>query len=571
MLKKKISIGIEDYREMVDDDFYYIDKTLVVKELLDNKTKVFLITRPRRFGKTLGLSTIRTFFEDERDISGNKIENLHYFSGKKIMEAGEEYLSHAGKYPVIKLSLKAAKQPTFDIAYKCLAEQIAKEYYRHMYVAESGVLTEKEKEKYYALRDEEAEYKEYATSIEFLSDCLERYHGEKAIILIDEYDVPLENAWFEGFYDEMIRFIRSLFESALKTNSHLAFAVVTGCLRISKESIFTGLNNLKVVSILNTSFGEYFGFLLSEVEEMLDFYELGHCKEAAKKWYDGYLFGEKEVYNPWSIINYVEETVNRTAKFPKPYWSNTSSNSIVRELVERADTQARGEIELLLAGGTIEKPIHEDITYGDVYDSQDNLWNFLFFTGYLKKCKERQEGELQYLTLAVPNAEISYIYKNIILTWFDKKIQKNDMTPLLKAMEQGDCEIFAKFLSAQLLDTISFFDYKESYYHGFLAGILKCFDKYRISSNREAGEGRSDLIMEDYKMGDIGIILEIKVASKFSEMGKMCDEALEQIEEMQYEHNLREEGYQEILKYGICFFKKRCMVKASENKTCCNL
>ena len=477
------------------------------------------------------------------------------------MATKEKYISQAGKYPVIKLSLKAAKQPTFNSAYKCLGEQISYEYYRHMYVAESGVLTETEKKKYYAIRDQKADYEECATSIAFLSRCLERYHGEKAIILIDEYDAPLENAWFEGFYDSMIKFIRSLFESALKTNPHLAFAVVTGCLRISKESIFTGLNNLKAVSVLNSGFGEYFGFEPYEVEEMLDFYEIGHCKEAAKKWYDGYLFEDKEVYNPWSILYYVDETLSRTAKFPKPYWSNTSSNSIVRELVERADTQARREIELLLDGGTIEKPVHEDITYGDVYASQDNLWNFLFFTGYLKKCGERQEGEQHYLTMSIPNSEISYIYKNTILTWFDKKIRKADMTPLLKAMEEGNCEMIAKILSGQLMDTISFFDYKEDYYHGFLAGILKCSNKYAVYSNRETGEGRSDLILKDYEVGDIGIIIEIKVAKKFGEMEKECDEALKQIETMQYEYDLREDGYQEIIKYGICFFKKRCMAK----------
>ncbi len=561
MLKRKIPIGIEDYREMIDKNFYYVDKTLLIKELLDNETKVFLLTRPRRFGKTLGLSMIRTFFEDERDVNGDKIDNLSYFNGKKIMDAGEEYTSHAGKYPVMKFSLKSAKQRDFDTAYSCLAGEIAKEYRRHAYILKSEVLTEDEKKDYYLVMNNRAEYKQYVTALMTLSEYLERYHGKQVIVLIDEYDVPLENAWLAGFYDEMIQFIRSLFESALKTNDHLAFAVVTGCLRISKESIFTGLNNLKVVSILNKTFGEYFGFLPEEVEAMLDFYEIGQRKEEAKKWYDGYQFGEAEVYNPWSVINYVDDIVSGTAKFPKPYWSNTSSNSIVRELVERADTQVRREIELMIEGGTIEKPIYEDITYGDIYESQDNLWNFLFFTGYLKKNGERQESEQHYFTMSIPNAEISYIYKNTILTWFDKKIRKSDVTPLLKAVESGDCEGFAKFLSAQLLDTISFFDYKEDYYHGFLVGILKCFDKYVIRSNREVGEGRSDIIMEDYETGDKGIIIEIKVAAKFSEMEKECDKALIQIETLQYEHELREDGYQEIVKYGVCFFKKRCMVK----------
>ena len=564
MLKKRIPIGIENYKEIIEYNYYYIDKTLFIKELLDNRSKAFLITRPRRFGKTLAQSTLQTFFEDARDENGNKIERLHYFEGKKIMEAGEEYLAHAGKYPVIKLSLKSAKQPTFEIAYACLVDEIIEEYLRHKYVVDSGVLTETEEKIYFQIMNKEADYQQYATAIKFLSKCLERYHQTQTVILIDEYDVPLEHAWFTGFYDEMIAFIRSLFESALKTNDHLAFAVITGCLRISRESIFTGLNNLKVVSILDSGFGEYFGFTPNEVEEMLDFYEIGHFKEDAKRWYDGYLFGESEVYNPWSIINYVADTLSGTAKFPKPYWSNTSSNSIVRELVERADTQVRKEIEFLLDGGSIEKPIHEDITYGDIFSSQDNLWNFLFFTGYLKKSKERQDVRTGYLTMSIPNSEIAYIYENTVLSWFDKKIRKTNMTPLVKALENCDCETFEKFLSEQLLDTISFFDYKESYYHGFLTGILKCFDKYVVLSNREMGIGRSDIVMEDYGTGTRGIILELKVAKKYSEMEKMCDEALDQIETMEYEHNLREDGYEEILKYGVCFFKKRCMVKSKK-------
>ncbi len=564
MLKKRIPIGIEFYSEMIEKNYYYVDKTLLMKELLDNGSKVFLLTRPRRFGKTLGLSMIQTFFEDARDEKGKKIDNLCYFSGKKIMDAGEEYLSHAGTYPVIKMSLKSAKQPNFEVAYSCLVDEIAKEYHRHRYVMESSVLNEEEKTKYYEIMVWKGEYKQYTKALEFLSDCLERYHGKQAVILIDEYDVPLENAWFKGFYDKMIDFIRSLFESALKTNSHLAFAVVTGCLRISKESIFTGLNNLKVVSILDSTFGEYFGFVPSEVEEMLDFYGIGDCKEAAKRWYDGYLFGEKEVYNPWSVINYVADTVSGTAKFPKPYWSNTSSNSIVRELVERADTQVRSEIERLIDGGRIEKPIHEDITYGDIYDSQDNLWNFLFFTGYLKKCKERQEGELMYLTMSIPNAEISYIYKNTILSWFDKKIRKTDMIPLMKAIEDGDCEKFADFVTEQLSDTISFYDYKESYYHGFLTGILKCFQKYIVFSNQETGLGRSDIMLQETKFRGRGVILELKVTEDIDKMEEMCEKALQQIEEKQYEQRLRKEGCREILKYGICFFKKGCVVKKAE-------
>lgn len=565
MFKRRIPIGIENYREMIDGEYYYVDKTLLIKEILDHGSKVYLMTRPRRFGKTLGLSTIRTFFEDTRDEDGNKVDNVHYFDGKKIMDAGEKYTSHAGKYPVIKLSLKSAKQPDFDTAYQCLVAEIAGEFRRHNYVLTSGLLTEEEQKLYSMLMNQTAEYQHYATSIFLLSEYLERYHGKGAVILIDEYDVPLENAWFEGFYEPMVKFIRSIFESSLKTNDHLALAVVTGCLRISKESIFTGLNNLNVVSILSIGFGEYFGFTPEEVEEMLEFYEIDSYKEMAKRWYDGYLFGDEEVYNPWSVINFVYNMVDGSAKFAKPYWSNTSSNSIVRDLVERADSQVRKEIEHLIDGGIIEKPIHEDITYDTVYDSQDNLWNFLFFTGYLRKESERQEGELQYLTMSIPNAEISYIYKNTILAWFDKKIRKTDMSPLIRALEEGDCETAGKFLSAQLMDTISFYDYQESYYHGFLAGILKCSNQYIVLSNREAGTGRSDLMLQETVFGGRGMILEIKVARKIKDMERLCDEALAQIEERQYEEELREEGYQEIIKYGVCFFKKGCLIKQQKS------
>lgn len=565
MFKRRIPIGIENYREMIDGEYYYVDKTLLIKEILDHGSKVYLMTRPRRFGKTLGLSTIRTFFEDTRDEDGNKVDNVHYFDGKKIMDAGEKYTSHAGKYPVIKLSLKSAKQPDFDTAYQCLVAEIAGEFRRHNYVLTSGLLTEEEQKLYSVLMNQTAEYQHYATSIFLLSEYLERYHGKGAVILIDEYDVPLENAWFEGFYEPMVKFIRSIFESSLKTNDHLALAVVTGCLRISKESIFTGLNNLNVVSILSIGFGEYFGFTPEEVEEMLEFYEIDSYKEMAKRWYDGYLFGDEEVYNPWSVINFVYNMVDGSAKFAKPYWSNTSSNSIVRDLVERADSQVRKEIEHLIDGGIIEKPIHEDITYDTVYDSQDNLWNFLFFTGYLRKESERQEGELQYLTMSIPNAEISYIYKNTILAWFDKKIRKTDMSPLIRALEEGDCETAGKFLSAQLMDTISFYDYQESYYHGFLAGILKCSNQYIVLSNREAGTGRSDLMLQETVFGGRGMILEIKVARKIKDMERLCDEALAQIEERQYEEELREEGYQEIIKYGVCFFKKGCLIKQQKS------
>lgn len=561
MEKKPIAIGIEDYKRIVDKPYYYIDKTLLIKEILDRGGAVNLFTRPRRFGKTLVLSMIKTFFEQDMDIQGNVTDNRKYFDGMKIRKAGEDYTKHMGQYPVISLSLKSAKQPDFDMAYKSLLDEIAKEYERHRYVLTGDALLSSGKEKYIRIMEGKAGRAEYASALKFLSDCLKKYHERNVIILIDEYDVPLENAYFSEFYDEMITFIRSLFESALKTNDSLEFAVITGCLRISKESIFTGLNNLKINSILNQSYAEYFGFTQQEVEQMLVDYDLSDKTGEVKEWYDGYLFGETEVYNPWSVINYVDTAIENTVAFPKPYWSNTSSNSIIRELIEEADSVVKQEIEGLLAGGTIEKPIHEDITYEDIHKTQDNLWNFLFFTGYLKKIKERFEDEMIYLTLTVPNKEVAGIYRSTILEWFDKRLKTTDLSILHKAILEGDSETFANEVSELLLETISFYDYAENYYHGFLCGLLKGCNRYTVISNRESGNGRPDILFKHLSVRGQAVIMELKVVKDFDRMEEGCDEALKQIEELNYAAVLHKEGYRSIRKYGICFYRKECMVK----------
>ena len=540
-----------------------MDKTLFIKDLLDKGGKTNLFTRPRRFGKTLTLSMVRTFFEADTDTKGNVTDNGHYFDGMKIMEAGEEYTKHMGQYPVINLSLKSAKQPQFKMALSRLIDEIGKEYERHRYVLLGDALTDIVKEKYLRIMNRKAETDEYATGLKFLSECLKEYHGKNTIILIDEYDVPLENSWFVGFYDEMIDFIRSLFESALKTNDCLEFAVVTGCLRISKESIFTGLNNLKVVSILNNNFAEYFGFIQSEVEEMLQYYGVKEKTAEVKQWYDGYLFGDTEVYNPWSVINYVDDAISQTIFFPKPYWSNTSSNSIVHELIEKADSGVKKEIENLIEGGTIEKPIHEDITYGDIHRTQDNLWNFLFFTGYLKAVSQRFDVNTTYLTLTIPNEEIRYIYRNSIRDWFSQKLKAEDFTPFYRAIMEGDSECFEETVKSHLKESISFMDSAESFYHGFLLGLLGALQYYEVVSNRESGDGRPDIMLKPYDENEPVIIIEIKRTLKFSQMEEQCDAALAQIEEKNYVAEPLDEGYQKILKYGICFCRKTCKVKCA--------
>ena len=561
---KKIAIGVEDFKEIIDKDGYFVDKTLMIKKLIESQAKVTLFTRPRRFGKTLNQFMIRRFLEDERTRSGERIDNGHLFDGLKIAECGEEILSHRQQYPVIFLSLKSAKQPNFQEAYKKLCGEIAGEFRRHQYLLEGNSLADDQKNIFQKIMTEQADYGEYNDALKFLSECLWQYHGKNTIILIDEYDVPLENAYFRGFYDKMIDFIRSLFESALKTNPYLEKSVITGCLRISKESIFTGLNNLETDSVLHTRFGDSFGFTQEEVEGLLAYYDLSEQFEEVKKWYDGYLFNDFEIYNPWSILKYVNDRKDHVTEFALPYWSNTSSNSIVREMVGEADEMAKADLETLMAGGTIEKQVHEDITYGDIHQTQDNLWNFLFFTGYLKKVGERTVGNNLWLEMKIPNIEVATIYENSISYWFEQRMKETDRSPLVRALEDGDCEAAENFISEQLFQAISYYDYAENFYHGFMAGLLVNIGGYLVRSNRESGNGRPDIVMTESKFRGRAMILELKISDTIKDMEKKCEEALTQMEEQKYESPLEEEGYQPILKYAICFFKKGCMVKKAE-------
>ena len=566
-VKKKIAIGVEDFKEIIDKDAYFVDKTLMIKKLIESQAKVTLFTRPRRFGKTLNQFMIRRFFEDERTEKGEKVDNGYLFDGLKIAECGEEILKHQQQYPVIFLTLKSAKQPTYALAYMELKKRISEEYKRHRYILQREILTADEKARFEAISAIMDDDSLYTDALGFLSMCLAKYHEKNTIILIDEYDVPLENAYFRGFYDEMIDFIRSLFESALKTNPYLEKSVITGCLRISKESIFTGLNNLKVDSVLRTEYGDSFGFTESEVEEMLAYYNLQEELPEVKRWYDGYLFNDIEIYNPWSIINYVYDRDHKITQFALPYWSNSSSNSIIREMVGEADQEAKADLETLINGGTIEKPVHEDITYGDIHQPQDNLWNFLFFTGYLKKMSERKDesGESLYLSMAIPNTEIKTIYKNSISYWFEQRMKETDRSPLVRALEDGDCEAAENFISEQLFQAISYYDYAENFYHGFMAGLLVNIGGYSVKSNRESGNGSPDIVMQTVQIrkGRV-ILLELKIAGSIAEMEAACDRGLAQIEEQHYAEPFITEGYPEVKKYALSFCKKECMVKKAE-------
>lgn len=551
---KPLPIGIDNFEKLITRGYYFIDKTLLIKDLLDNKADVNLFTRPRRFGKTLNMSMVQYFFED------SKKDNSYLFEGLNIMNAGEKYTSHMGQYPVINLSLKSAKQPTFELAYISIRRRIAEEYERHEYILNDKSL-ENKRERYLKILKEQGEEGDYIDALYFLSECLEKYHNKKVIILIDEYDVPLENAFFEGFYDRMIKLIRSLFESALKTNSSLEFSVITGCLRISRESIFTGLNNLNIISILNDRYAEYFGFSDNEVKELTKYYNMEEKYSLIKEWYNGYIFGHINVYNPWSVIKFIYDLLANINVFPSSYWANTSSNSIVKSLIEKADDETKAEIETLIEGKTIEKPIHEDITYDEVYDTMDNLYNFMFFTGYFKKISERMEDDKKYVKLAIPNKEIKYIFREKVLKWFNAKIKAEDLSKVYTSVLKGDVEVFQTEINRLLRKTISFNDAYENFYHGFVVGVLSGIDGYIVKSNRESGDGRSDIYIRPLSIFQRAVIIEIKVCDKPKELFTKCDKALEQIEKMKYEEELNEEGYEDIIKYGMAFYRKDCFIK----------
>ena len=554
--KKPVPVGYDLFDSVINGGFYYVDKTNFIKELIDNRAAVNLFTRPRRFGKSLNMSMLQYYFENL------KAEYAHFFAGLKIMDTGEKYLAHMSRYPVIALTLKDANFPDFERSASSLRNRIVAEFKRHSYLRDGGVLDDDDVETYRKMSSRDTDIWLFADSLQFLSNCLCKFHREKVVLLIDEYDVPLEASYVNGYYGEMVTFIRSLFGSALKTNSSLAFAVLTGCLRVSKESIFTGLNNLKVISIASGQFGEYFGFTEEEVFAMLSYYNLDHKRKEIHNWYNGYVFGEANVYNPWSVVNYVDSLRGNRDGHPKPYWSNTSSNSIVRELIEVADMGVKDEIEHLICGGTITRPIHEDIVYSEIKDTMDNLWNCLFFTGYLKKIGEEFVESKQYLTMAIPNIEVRYIYERKISEWFNEKIALKNPKRLLSAILGNDPDSITDELNQRLMDVISFHDSAESFYHGFLLGILSGLQGYSVKSNRESGKGRSDICIKSTGIARKAVIFECKVLRDKDDPIEVCQEAIRQISRKGYDHELVEEGYSEIMMYAVVFRGKECLVYA---------
>lgn len=552
---KSIPIGIEDFKEIIDKDYYFVDKTLFIKDVLDNGSKITLFTRPRRFGKTLNMSILRRFFEKTEE------DNSYLFDGLAISGAGEKYYKYMGQYPVISISLKSMKQPSFELALTEFKKIISNEFRKHREVAESDKVFDSDKEDFLNICNRRGDYSMYNTSLNFLSNCLYEVYEQKVIVLIDEYDVPLENAYFNGFYDEMINLIRSVFESVLKTNDSLEFGVLTGCLRISKESIFTGLNNLSVHSVTDNSFASYFGFTESEVKKVLEYYNLSDCFEEIKQWYDGYLFGETEIYNPWSVLKYIQFALNNKNHIPQTYWVNTSSNNIIHELITKSDRRIRDDIEKLITGKNIDKPLYDDITYTNMNVKSEYIWSFLLHTGYLKPKNIYQKGIQNYFTAVIPNTEIITTYENTFRQWFDEAIRVADKSVLLNAILGGDSETFELEVNRWLLKSISYHDGYENFYHGFLVGLLEYSDEYLVESNRESGTGRNDIVIKNVLTREIAVVLEIKSVGKNETLDSMCDVALQQIEDRQYEVGLENEGYKKIIKYGIAFEGKRCKIK----------
>ena len=557
-MKKKLPIGIENFEKLQTENFYYIDKTNLIKELLTGLAEVTLFTRPRRFGKSLNMSMLKYFFELGTD--------KKLFSKLKISEETALCEEYMGKYPVISVSLKGMNAGNYEKALEMAVEVIRSEARRFQYLLDSERLTSYDKEAFIALLQEDMKEGTLCSSLKVLSELLEKHHGSKVILLIDEYDVPLAKAFERGYYDQMVLFIRNMFEYALKTNESLKFAVLTGCMRISKESIFTGLNNLKVLSVAEVQFDEAFGFTDKEVRELLEYYELSDHYNEIKEWYDGYQFGNAEVYCPWDVINYCDALRVEPAAQPKNYWSNTSSNEAVRRFIQESDkASVRREIENLVAGEVIEKEIHQELTYKDMYTSVDNLWSVLFTTGYLTQKGKPEDNRFQ---LAIPNMEIRNIFTTQIMDFFKENVPKNRaaLNGFCESLKNGDAENVEKQLTEYLRRTISIRDtfvkkqMKENFFHGILLGILSFGDTWSVSSNREAGDGYSDILVETDD-GETGIILELKYADD-GNLDTACKKALEQINRNRYEEILLDEGVPHILKYGIAFYKKRCRVMA---------
>ncbi|RHR04131.1 hypothetical protein DWX64_09760 [Clostridium sp. AF20-17LB] len=562
----KLPVGIDNFEKIRQNGFYYVDKTSLIEQLFSNWGEVNLFTRPRRFGKTLNMSMLKYFFEIGTDRS--LFDGLHICANEKICS------EHMGKYPVIFLSLKNAEGLNFDTAKYQMVELIAREAERFPFLAKDTNLSDRDREKYRVLTAFADGHYQMSDdvlcgSLQTLSELLYKHFNQKTVILIDEYDVPLDKAFQHGYYREMVALIRALFGRALKTNEALAFAVLTGCLRVSKESIFTGLNNFKILSITDSRFDEQFGFTDEEVQKILTDYHLEARFSETKEWYDGYRFGNVDVYCPWDVINHIDRIKDDPNARPEAYWINTSGNDLVKRFVDKANRTTRNEIEQLIAGNAIEKMLRLDLTYDEIDNSIENLWSVLFTTGYLTQTGMTEDGAYR---LVIPNREIREVFKLQIQEWFKKSIFSNtkQLTAFWKAFEEGNTDGVEMYLNRIMSNSISVFDIKtgeekkEISYHNLLVGILTGNADWLVKSNIEAGEGFADIIVET-EDPNAGIVVELKYTKDYDEMEQACRAALDQINDRRYQEYLLNDGRKDITLYGIAFCKKRCKAMVSGN------
>ena len=555
---KKLPIGIENFEEMRREDFYYVDKSHVIEQLLTQWGKVNLFTRPRRFGKSLNMSMLQSFFEIGKDKT--------LFDGLRISDNQELCEKYQGKFPVVSVSLKGINGATYEEARRFLIKTINEEARRLSVLSDSTELDETDHELLTQLKKKEMTNDSLVYSIRELTELLEKHYGSKVIVLIDEYDVPLAKANENGYYDEMVLLIRNLFENALKTNSSLKFAVLTGCLRIAKESIFTGLNNFKVYSITDKSFDETFGFTDAEVKELLRYYGQEKYYETVKEWYDGYRFGNVDVYCPWDVINFCSDHLADPGLEPKNYWANTSGNSVISHFIDsvgKPQKLTRMELEQLVNGGIVQKEINSELTYKELYSSIDNLWSTLFMTGYLT---QRGEPSGNRYNLVIPNREIRNIITNHILKMFKENVKDDGKTvsDLCDALLNQNPEkvelIFTEYMkkTISIRDTFAQKPTKENFYHGLLLGILGFKENWSVMSNRKSGDGFGDILIR-IEDEDVGIVIEVKYADDGNLQGE-CEKALQQIIDIRYTEVLEQEGIHTIIKYGIACYRKKCKV-----------
>ena len=562
MEERKLPVGIEFFDQLRKENFYYIDKTGLIADLLNSWSNVNLFTRPRRFGKTLNMSMLQCFFE----IGGDK----SIFDGLAISREKALCEEYMGKFPVIFISLKGVDGLTFDSAYGMLRVLLRAEMMRLSFLKDSPNILETEKNAFMRFLNEEDTQSDVQDSLRLLSQLLYKHYGRKVVLLIDEYDVPLDKAYHHGYYDEMVALIRGLFGQVLKTNSYLQFAVLTGCLRVSKESIFTGLNNMEVNSIADTAHDEQFGFTDAEVKRLLTDYGMEEHIDEVREWYDGYRFGNAEIYCPWDVINYVKKLRSDPQAQPQAFWINTSSNDLVMDFVECADKNTQDEIERLIAGETIERKVRLDLTYAEVHKSIDNLWSVLFTTGYLTQAGRTADGAYK---LKIPNREVREVFVLQIQEWFKKTFVEDNkpMQAFCNAFKIGDAQTIQKHLNTvmsrmiSIMDTTARNDRKESFYHGMLLGLLRADPTWLIRSNAESGDGFCDIMIEPDDP-ETGIVIEIKYAPTFAALDEYCRRALAQIKSRRYDERLRDEGRDRILTYGIAFNRKRCMVMCGDGR-----